>query len=111
MLSSQRLITKVQAHEIDLVDDVGLNQKSSFNLMSRQAGGRDGIGYKEAWCMYGFEDETKFEEAWSNLLTQCNLLDSMWLKHMYSVKAKWAYLIDQSLELVVQSCFLVIKSS
>ncbi|XP_047979428.1 protein FAR1-RELATED SEQUENCE 5-like [Salvia hispanica] len=45
MLSSQCRITEVQAHEIDLADDVGLNQKSSFDLMTRQAGGRDGIGY------------------------------------------------------------------
>ncbi|XP_042056347.1 protein FAR1-RELATED SEQUENCE 5-like [Salvia splendens] len=241
MLSSQRRITEVQAHEIDLADDIGLNQKSSFNLMSRQVGGRDGIGYtildaknylrterqrsmvygevgcllkyfqdklsknpsfyhanqmdmeehitnvfwadvriltdyeyfgdvmsldttyctnrdnrplavfsgfnhhrravifgasllydetiaSFKWlfetfleahkhkmplivftdqdqamakalheegscfltdfkrCIYGFEDEAKFEEAWSNLLTQFNLHDNMWLKHMYSVK-------------------------
>ncbi|KAG6427750.1 hypothetical protein SASPL_111997 [Salvia splendens] len=139
MLSSQRRITEVQAHEIDLADDIGLNQKSSFNLMSRQVGGRDGIGYTildaknylrterqrsmahkhkmplivftdqdQAMakalheegscfltdfkrCIYGFEDEAKFEEAWSNLLTQFNLHDNMWLKHMYSVKAKWAF--------------------
>ncbi|KAG6392657.1 hypothetical protein SASPL_146881 [Salvia splendens] len=45
MLSSQRNITDVQAHEIDLADDVGIMQKSTFNLMTRQAGGRDGIGY------------------------------------------------------------------
>ncbi|KAG6437731.1 hypothetical protein SASPL_102657 [Salvia splendens] len=45
MLSSQRNITDVQAHEIDLADDVGIMQKSTFNLMTRQAGGRDEIGY------------------------------------------------------------------
>ncbi|KAG6424760.1 hypothetical protein SASPL_115180 [Salvia splendens] len=169
MLSSQWRITEVQAHENDLADDVGLNQKSSFDLMTRQAGVRDGIGYTildaknylrskrqrsmvydEAdglmrhltvftdqdlamakalhevmpetfhglctWhlmqngikhlgnlmkegsyflidfkrCMFGFEDEIKFEEAWSNLLTQYNLQDSTWLKQLYSVKAKWA---------------------
>ncbi|KAG6405444.1 hypothetical protein SASPL_133033 [Salvia splendens] len=240
MLSSQRRITEVQAHEIDLADDVGLNQKSSFDLMTRQVGGRDEIGYtildaknylrskrqrsmvygevgclmryfqdqlsknpsfyhanqmdmeeqitnvfladarmlidyeyfgdvvsldttyctnrdnrplavfsdahkhkrpltiftdqdqamrkalhevmpetchglctwhlmqngikhlgnlmKEgSWfltdfkrCMYGFEDETDFEEAWSNLLTHFNLQENTWLKHMYSVKEKWA---------------------
>ncbi|XP_047942489.1 protein FAR1-RELATED SEQUENCE 5-like [Salvia hispanica] len=41
-------------------------------------------------CMYGFEDEIKFEEAWSNLLTQYNLQNSTWLKHIYGVKTKWA---------------------
>ncbi|KAL8488238.1 hypothetical protein ACS0TY_024501 [Phlomoides rotata] len=45
MLSSQRNITEVQAYEIDLAEDVGLKQKSTFQLMSRQARGRDGIGY------------------------------------------------------------------
>ena len=40
MLSFQCYITYVQAHEIDLTDGIGLNQKSFFNFMSRQTGGR-----------------------------------------------------------------------
>ncbi|KAL8480856.1 hypothetical protein ACS0TY_027396 [Phlomoides rotata] len=35
----------VQGHEIDLAEDAGLKQKSSFQLMSRHAGGREGLGY------------------------------------------------------------------
>ncbi|XP_057771200.1 protein FAR1-RELATED SEQUENCE 5-like [Salvia miltiorrhiza] len=45
MLSSQRKITEIQAHEIDLAEDAGLRQKSAYNLLIRRAGGRDGIGY------------------------------------------------------------------
>ncbi|XP_073027865.1 protein FAR1-RELATED SEQUENCE 5-like isoform X2 [Primulina eburnea] len=45
MLSSQRKITEVQAYEIDLAEDVGLKQKSNFQLMSKHAGGIDGLGY------------------------------------------------------------------
>ncbi|XP_075507489.1 protein FAR1-RELATED SEQUENCE 5-like [Primulina tabacum] len=45
MLSSQRKITEVQPYEIDLVEDVGLKQKSNFQLMSKHAGGIDGLGY------------------------------------------------------------------
>lgn len=45
MLASQRKITKVQEHEIDLATDVELKQKSKFQLISRQTGGRDGLGY------------------------------------------------------------------
>ncbi|KAL8528923.1 hypothetical protein ACS0TY_006407 [Phlomoides rotata] len=45
MLASQRKITEVQAHEIDLAENAGLKQKSTFQLMSRHAGGREGLGY------------------------------------------------------------------
>ncbi|KAL8526049.1 hypothetical protein ACS0TY_015318 [Phlomoides rotata] len=43
MLASQHDITKVQAHEIDLAEDAGVfKQKSTFQLMSRQAGDSEG---------------------------------------------------------------------
>ncbi|XP_073119691.1 protein FAR1-RELATED SEQUENCE 5-like [Henckelia pumila] len=45
MLASQRKVTEVQAYEIDLAEDVGLKQKSTFQLSSIHAGGRDGLGY------------------------------------------------------------------
>ncbi|XP_073045600.1 protein FAR1-RELATED SEQUENCE 5-like [Primulina eburnea] len=44
-LASQRNVTEVQAYEIDLAVDVGLKRKSTFQLMSGHAGGRDGLGY------------------------------------------------------------------
>ncbi|CAK8571949.1 unnamed protein product [Lathyrus sativus] len=37
MLASHRKITEVQTYEIDLVDDSGLRQKSTFQLMCTQA--------------------------------------------------------------------------
>ncbi|XP_061344513.1 protein FAR1-RELATED SEQUENCE 5-like [Gastrolobium bilobum] len=45
MLISQRKLSQVQAHEIDLANDSGLKQKTSFELMSRQVGGRENLGY------------------------------------------------------------------
>ncbi|XP_073129949.1 protein FAR1-RELATED SEQUENCE 5-like [Henckelia pumila] len=45
MLASQRKVTEVQSYEIDLAEEVGLKQKSNFQLMSRHAGGINGLGY------------------------------------------------------------------
>ncbi|XP_073130776.1 protein FAR1-RELATED SEQUENCE 5-like [Henckelia pumila] len=45
MLASQRKVTEVQSYEIDLAEEVGLKHKSSFQLMSRHAGGINGLGY------------------------------------------------------------------
>ena len=45
MLTSHRKITEVQANEIDLMEDAGLRQKSSFQLMSTHAGHRANLGY------------------------------------------------------------------
>ncbi|XP_073138395.1 protein FAR1-RELATED SEQUENCE 5-like [Henckelia pumila] len=45
MLASQRKVTEAQSYEIDLAEEVGLKQKSLFQLMSRHAGGIDGLGY------------------------------------------------------------------
>ncbi|XP_061340235.1 uncharacterized protein LOC133286799 [Gastrolobium bilobum] len=45
MLLSQRKLSQVQSHEIDLANDSGLKQKTSFELMSRQVGERENLGY------------------------------------------------------------------
>ncbi|XP_027336846.1 protein FAR1-RELATED SEQUENCE 5-like [Abrus precatorius] len=45
MLASHRNITEVQAHQIDLAESSGLQQKSSFQLMSTLAGHRTNVGY------------------------------------------------------------------
>jgi len=45
MLASHRKITEVQAHEIDLANDSGLKQKSTFQLMSTHAGHRSNVGF------------------------------------------------------------------
>lgn len=45
MLASQRKLSEIQAHEIDLADDAGIKQRSLFELMSRQVGGRENLGY------------------------------------------------------------------
>lgn len=43
MLVSHRNITQVKAYEIDLIDDFGLRRKSTFPLMSTQAGHRPNL--------------------------------------------------------------------
>ncbi|KAL1341499.1 hypothetical protein AAHE18_09G091000 [Arachis hypogaea] len=45
MLTCQRKISQVQAQEIEMADDSGITQRASFELMSRQVGGRENIGY------------------------------------------------------------------
>ncbi|XP_057451921.1 protein FAR1-RELATED SEQUENCE 5-like [Lotus japonicus] len=45
MLPSQRKVLEVQSQQIDLADDAGLQQKKSFDLMSKQVGGRSNLGY------------------------------------------------------------------
>ncbi|XP_072057985.1 protein FAR1-RELATED SEQUENCE 5-like isoform X2 [Arachis hypogaea] len=45
MLTCQRKISQVQTQEIEMADDSGITQRASFELMSRQVGGRENIGY------------------------------------------------------------------
>ncbi|XP_042497661.1 protein FAR1-RELATED SEQUENCE 5-like [Macadamia integrifolia] len=44
-MRSQRKISKIHSYEIDLADDSGINPKAAFELMSRQAGGTESLGY------------------------------------------------------------------
>ena len=45
MLPSQRIITDVQAIEIELADNSGIPPKLAHELMSRQVGGRENLGF------------------------------------------------------------------
>nr|KYP69769.1 Protein FAR1-RELATED SEQUENCE 5 [Cajanus cajan] len=45
MLSSQRKLSEAQCQQIDLADDAGLQQRKSFDLMSKEVGGRTNLGY------------------------------------------------------------------
>ncbi len=45
MLPSQRIITDVQAIEIELADNSGIRPKLAHELMSRQVGGRENLGF------------------------------------------------------------------
>jgi zinc finger SWIM domain-containing protein 3 len=45
MMPSQRKISQAHALEIDLAEDSGIKLKDSYELMGRQAGGRDVLGY------------------------------------------------------------------
>ncbi|GAU32125.1 hypothetical protein TSUD_218760 [Trifolium subterraneum] len=41
-------------------------------------------------CVYGYDDEEQFEEAWRNLLVNYEAEDSKWLIRAYTLKEKWA---------------------
>lgn len=45
MLASQRKLSEVQAHEINLADDVEIKQRDLFELMSRHVSGRENLSY------------------------------------------------------------------
>jgi zinc finger SWIM domain-containing protein 3 len=45
MLPSQRKISQIQCQQIDLADDAGLQQRKSFELMSKEVGGRTNLGF------------------------------------------------------------------
>ncbi|XP_054823945.1 protein FAR1-RELATED SEQUENCE 5-like [Prosopis cineraria] len=45
MFPSFRELTSAQAFELETVEKAGINQKSSFKLMSEYAGGRTNLGY------------------------------------------------------------------
>ncbi|GAU51399.1 hypothetical protein TSUD_413180 [Trifolium subterraneum] len=45
MLPSQRKISQIQCQQIDLADDAGLQQRKSFDLMSKEVGGRTNLGF------------------------------------------------------------------
>ncbi|XP_028801512.1 protein FAR1-RELATED SEQUENCE 5-like [Neltuma alba] len=45
MMRSQRKISDAQANESDLARDAGLQQKTTFDLMSKQAGGRANLSF------------------------------------------------------------------
>jgi hypothetical protein len=45
VITSQRKISQIQCQQIDLVDDVGLKQRKSFDLMSKEVGGRTNLRF------------------------------------------------------------------
>ncbi|XP_042488175.1 protein FAR1-RELATED SEQUENCE 5-like [Macadamia integrifolia] len=45
-MRSQRKISEIHSYEMDLANDSGINPKAIFELMGRQAGGTENLGYK-----------------------------------------------------------------
>ncbi|XP_059663687.1 protein FAR1-RELATED SEQUENCE 5-like [Cornus florida] len=45
MLLSQRRISRVQAIDLELASDSGISPHNSYDLMGRQAGGKESVGY------------------------------------------------------------------
>ena len=41
-------------------------------------------------CMYEYEDESEFEEAWDKMIHTYMTKDLSWLNGIYKLKAKWA---------------------
>ena len=45
MLPCQRKISQIQCHQIDLADEAGSQQRKSFDLMSKEVGGRTNLEF------------------------------------------------------------------
>ncbi|XP_039686153.1 protein FAR1-RELATED SEQUENCE 5-like [Medicago truncatula] len=45
MLSSQRKVSEIHCQQIELADSVGVQQKKSFDLLSKEVGGRTNLGF------------------------------------------------------------------
>jgi zinc finger SWIM domain-containing protein 3 len=43
-----------------------------------------------AKCMYEYDQEVKFEAAWSKLVAEFDVFEENWVKSMYALKEKWA---------------------
>ena len=41
-------------------------------------------------CMYEYDEEPQFEEAWSKILSDFGVHDNAWLRSIYNIKEKWA---------------------
>ncbi|KAL1554561.1 hypothetical protein AAHA92_15106 [Salvia divinorum] len=41
-------------------------------------------------CVYDFEEESEFLDAWNEMLEKYNLQDNQWLTRMFSLREKWA---------------------
>ncbi|XP_047979054.1 protein FAR1-RELATED SEQUENCE 5-like [Salvia hispanica] len=41
-------------------------------------------------CVYDFEEESEFLDAWNEMLEKYNLQDNQWLKRMFSLRENWA---------------------
>jgi hypothetical protein len=41
-------------------------------------------------CMFNYEDETKFENAWKKMMQTYNGGSVSWLEGIYKLKTKWA---------------------
>ncbi|KAM6596036.1 hypothetical protein CsatA_006560 [Cannabis sativa] len=41
-------------------------------------------------CIYDYDEESEFFEAWNKILTKYGLEDNKWLKKMYNLREKWA---------------------
>lgn len=45
MLPCQRKVSQIQCHQIDLADEARLQQRKTFDLMSKEVGGRTNLGF------------------------------------------------------------------
>ncbi|KAG6433527.1 hypothetical protein SASPL_105141 [Salvia splendens] len=47
-------------------------------------------------CVYDFEEESEFLDAWNEMLEKFNLKDNQWLARMFSLMEKWALVYGRS---------------
>ncbi|PNX99811.1 FAR1-related protein [Trifolium pratense] len=66
-----------------------LMQNGIKNLTTLMKGGSHFLSdFKK--CMYEYDQEAKFEAAWSKLVTEYDVSNRSWVKLMYGIKQKWA---------------------
>ena len=46
-------------------------------------------------CIYDYEEEKEFLQAWHEMLEKYDLQSNNWLKRMFSLKEKWALVYDR----------------
>ncbi|KAK2638481.1 hypothetical protein Ddye_026276 [Dipteronia dyeriana] len=71
MIPSQRKISSSQAIELELAEEYGISIKNSYELMGRQSGGRESLGYIKQdiknYLRFKRQRQLAFEEAGSLL--------------------------------------------
>ncbi|XP_059627465.1 protein FAR-RED IMPAIRED RESPONSE 1-like [Cornus florida] len=67
MLPSQRRISRVQAIDLELASDSGISPRNSYELMGRQVGGKESVGYMKLDLLNHIrtrrQTELKYREA------------------------------------------------
>jgi hypothetical protein len=90
IITFQRKISQIQCQQIDLADDVGLQQRKAFDLMSKEVGG------KLTWDLPVLIKRTISEKGgrgvWNmgTLVIYCNTSKKSWWKIQLSIMhIKW----------------------
>ncbi|XP_038700657.1 protein FAR-RED IMPAIRED RESPONSE 1-like [Tripterygium wilfordii] len=70
--------------------DWHIMQNAIKHLGNRMKDGDSSLLRDFKQCMFEYESETEFEEAWKKLIETYSFPDSSWLDDMYKLKERWA---------------------